>query len=237
MPSKTDSGISPKEDLRKVRSLVTRGGFEEMLAKLDPANVAQSLREVPVEMVRLIAAFGLAGDAAELRRVLGEDRSKTVKLLVEAAEKERIQEFVKALVRQMDKDPAISRRLGIPSGDRAQEARQFNAVTNVRWAPQMMLFSKRVYIDLMFMQGEDVLFKTKAELDDLLRMISLLLKAAKGTADLLAKDMIGCKLLLQSERCADAISNMRSVLPQILKSLRLAARVGAKRKRASKAAR
>jgi hypothetical protein len=209
--------ISGEKDIETVKDLIAEKQLDSTVAKLDPDDVRHSIRAVPDAVIRLLVV-GLRDPLAEKQiATLKSDQREPLQHLLEAAKRQRGQEFVKAFLAAAKDDEKISARLGFKTTDvlpvTLSEAKAYNTVSRVTGSPMMMLQSSRLYAEIAFLQlseqGERLLFRSTMELDEVLAISGELLGIAFASTQLVQKKAASAKPKLAIRRCTELLKEIR----------------------------
>lgn len=195
MPKKKKEPLSVT-DFKKIKSLVEKGKLDDVLSKLDPNDIAGSIRTVPKEIIRLMSHLLVNIEDVDTKvKVLKADQRIPIESLLESARKHRGEEFAKEFFKQAIKDETIRRNFGLSFAKVKDplEAKIDNTVTNVITVSELMLKSKRLYTEICLMQNDDLLFRCNAQMDELLLIVNRIINGAKCTLDWSQKNAKGVK--------------------------------------------
>ena len=208
--------ISVDSDFKKVKSLHGKGKLEDSFADVDPANVLKSLQKIPVGPLRMMIALRATADAEGKIAQLNPDQREPAKALLEIAKKDHVLKFLNAVVNSAVDQEDVRKALGIdalslPKQYVPTEVKLDATITKTTQTPQLMLNSLRLYVEMGFMQGDELLFRSDMELDDILWMAHGFLAGVEETLKLAKKKIPGVTPNLEFDRCQAHMKNIRSV--------------------------
>jgi hypothetical protein len=222
MSDNSTTEVSQERDLEKVRTLLRRGTLDETLAMLDPSDVKATLAVVPVEIARLVSALLSQGDQINQQvATLKPEERQPIRALIRSARKHRGAEFAEAFATLVKEDKDFGRLVGMqpekPSA--AWDQKIDNLITGLGVYPHMMLKSRRVYLEVGFMQDDNLLFRTNLEIDDLLKVVQSLLNGAEITIEYLQKIGPDLRPQLYRERIDDSLKAISKQMRGLRKQL------------------
>ncbi len=191
-------------DLNKVKLLVERGKLEKIISELDVKDIEGTIKKVPKEVLRLmIHLFYFVKNVDEKVKALEPSQRIPLESLLETARKHQGEEFSKKLIQLMAKDGKIELEMAvkIPKIIDPIMGKIDHVVNDTIITPQVFLSNHRVFVETVFMQNDEILFRTNAELDDFLRLINNLMIGATRTFALLQKNMNSIKPNIRISDC------------------------------------
>ena len=206
MPKK----VSIESDFESAKKLYDKGKLEESFADLDPTNVLKSLQKAPLGSLRLMLALRATADAEGKIARLSPDQRDLARALLEIAKKDHVHKFLDAAVSAIGDQEEVRNALGFRLEDPV-DAKIDATITNVIQTPQLMLKSLRLYVEMAFMQGDELLFRSDMVLRDVLWLAHSLLIGAENTLKLGKEKIPGVTPNLEFDRCQAHMKNIRSV--------------------------
>lgn len=218
MPRKAAQPSSPKGDLQKVRDLFAAGKLDECVARLDPDHVRESMKQVPMGVVRLLSALLQTEGVDKGVESLSQGEREPVKALLRSAREHQGVEFIQALSEVVEGDSQLAESIGLQIRDPKAvnlEKRVENRITRLTHRPVLMLKSRRLYTVVNFFRDEEIIFRSDMELDDLILLARNLLDVA---TDCLANAQLNVprvKLNLNAKACQTSIKDIRKFSREI----------------------
>lgn len=212
--------VSMETDFKKVQSLYKKGELEESFAKVDSNNVLKSLETVPLGPLRMMIALLSEAKVDEKIDRLGPDQSKPARALLEVAKKGHVRDFLNAMTRAVGKQRDVRKALGIgilsiQKTYDSVEAKIDSTVTDVVHTPLLVLSSLQLYVEMAFMQGDKLLFRSDMEIDDVLGLARKLLSAVESALRLTKEKSPGVEPKLEFDRCQAHMKNVRGVMGKL----------------------
>ncbi len=204
---------SSATDFKKVKSIAEKGKLDEVLSKLDPNDIPETIRRVPKELIRFMSHLLVRIEDVDTKtKTLKAEHRIPIELLLESARKHGGDEFAKSFYEKLGTDEKIRREFGFDfrKTKDALEAKLDNFVTEVKTTSQLMLKTRRLYTELAFMQDNSLLLRINGEIDDLLMISSRILYGAKCTLDWLKKNAKGVKPEIYFELCRKQLDEINS---------------------------
>jgi hypothetical protein len=225
MAKKKETVPNISDDFNKLKSLLDEGRLESTLAKLDPEDLERSIKRVPKELIRLMVYLLFeVKDVDDKVRVLKPEQRIPIASLLDLARKDKGLEFSQVLLERIGIDEKIAKDIGFVFRKHKDpiEIKACNSISHVRTSSELNLKQKRLYTELFFMQGEDVLLKSNAEIDEVLGIVSQILNGAVCTLDLFKKNTKGVNPQIYSDSCREylkKINNYSTFLSDALNEL------------------
>jgi len=211
---------SVNDDLRVVKRLSAQGKLDGLMQQLDAKDIPGSLRRVPVEVVRLAMVLLSVSDVEKKIEDVDSGQRGPAKDLLASARENKIEPFIEQLKRAATGDYKVRQALGLditafPKTQGAIEAKINNTINRVGFTSQLMLKSSRVYIEVAFLQEDEVLLRTEMELDGILMLGSSLLGAVHDCLEMLSKNAPGVSPQIEFERCEHYLGELRKNIRKV----------------------
>jgi len=234
MVEKEEKKPSVSKDLEKVKSLIEKGKLDSTLSHLDSSDIQGSVKRVPKEVVRLMSHL-LIGvkDVEKQIKTLRADQRIPVEMLLEAAKKYNGEEFSIEFLKQAVKDEKLRRDFGIsfPKIIDPMRAKIDNTVNDVQIFPHMSLATNRIYTELSLLQNDELLFRTSAELDELLFLVMKLMGGARVAFETLPKERGRVKASVDIEACGRYLKQIVNYTRYVSEAISVVTHGPKKRKR------
>jgi len=199
-----ETSVSFETDLQKVKDYIESGKLEAVISKLDPSNVNKSLDIIPIEIIRILTVLFQSERNEEQAKILKPEDRKPLEELISVADKHKGREFVKHLISTLSDEPSIFERLNFPIDKfpvSPGEGKVANTITEIVCMPLMMLKTSRLYAEIGFFQGEELLFRSTMELDKILGISSDLLSSAKAILDYTSENARSTEPKINIKQC------------------------------------
>jgi hypothetical protein len=222
--------ISVGNDFAFTRNIIHKGKLDECLLKLDAKNIEASLAGVPFEIIRLVVTLASKELSESDIKNLGREKQVPAKrLLVALRQQQNVREFVGALVEKASSDPSIEDRLGIRFAKGTVDKQEIltNDVTSISGTPQLVLKSRRLYCEIGFWRGDELLFRSDFEIESLIWAGKSMLNQASMALKHLMENAGSIKPEIDIEACKRELKNLAACCSRVKASL---SRIGTKRR-------
>jgi hypothetical protein len=217
--------ISIRDDLKTLNGLIDKGKLGDAVGNLKASDVLGSLKRSSPAVVRLLLGLRpIPNIEARLEEVDPAQR-EPARALLAAAKGSEIAQFLEKVDTAIAEDGDVRRILGfditdVPKKVASAEAKIRSTVTGFAATPQLMLRSKRLYVEVAYLQGDSLLFRSNEEIDDVLQMGCSLVESAAGAFDCLEKNAKMVSPQIEFERCYHHLKSLRSAILKTEKSLK-----------------
>ena len=216
MAEKSDTTeVTPGEDFKRVAGLLEAKKLDELVAKLDPGNVTESLEAVPKEIIRLLAVLLSTHDVESWLEDLDTSDRVVALALLESAKRYGGAAFVRALFRVAETTPDVWTKLGtridVSTAAARRRVEMENAWTDLSFHPHVTLTDRRVYCEIGLFRRDRLLFRCELELCDVIAAARAFLKAAQLTLSLLEENAKSVDVRVDMDRCEHEMEQIRKI--------------------------
>jgi len=200
---KTTESLSAT-DFKKVKSLAESGKLDGVISKLDPTDVPGTVKRVPKEVIRFMSHVLVNVKDVDTRiKTLKAEERIPIEILLESAKRYKGEEFARAFLEEAGRDENLRRKFDYALAKTVgpTEAKIDNAISEVYVVPHLMLKSKRLYTEVSFLQNDEVLLRSNAEVEDLLLILCSLMDAISDCVEYFEQNVKGVKPNINLEAC------------------------------------
>ena len=211
---------SIEADMQDARGLLRKGKLGAVFENLDAKDIPGSLRHSSLAVIRLLMGLLSVSDIEKKVKQVDPEQREVAEALLKCAKEHDVGSFFNALGPAVMTDKQVRDLLGVditavPKTLGYIDAKTFNTITGISHTPQLMLKSSRLYVQLGFLQGDEVLFRSQLELDELLLWASDHMDAAKEALTLLKQKAPIASPKLETERCTRYLLKIRQALREL----------------------
>jgi len=213
MAKKKETVPDISSDFKKVKLLWDEDKLESTLAKIDPKDLEGSIKKVPKELIRLMSFLLLeVKDVDDKVKVLKPEQRIPIASLLDLARKNKGMEFAQALMKRIGFDEKISKELGFVFRKQKDtlDIKIDNSVSHVISRPNFILTTRRLFTLINFMQGDNILLKVNAEIDELLGIVASILYGATGTLKTFQENAKGIKPEIYIDSCREYLKRINN---------------------------